>query len=639
MSTQAFAPYDYRKAENAEVGKTYNIRMQESLQNFWQRNDPITPPYGKELYWVRLVVASNWLDTAWEKRIPITVPSAQVSTGVQSNFPVYIDFNQLVDADFWANVNVNGDDIRITDSTGRNLLPQELVFFDQTLEIGEMYFNSSTLSNAVDNIFYLYYQNPAAGPVNPLSPNGQYQVWKDYDAVYHFQDGPNLWSDSTVNQNDLVTDTPGSMLVRNDANLFSQSCQTNGTSSAGATFPDLDIFKNPGFTLIYESYVTLNALESGKVLSLGNNNSLTNKTDYFGYNVQSSANVQYSVNESVYNGLSATPINDGNMHQMVMYATQQFGIDEFYTWLDGVSNGVGDITLPITASNAPPKLANRGQWGGAFWWPANSGIDEVRLARVERTGGWFPTHWNNMNTPNAFTVFSAFETPATAGGSEPITTTPRYDQIKLIGSCTLINPDGFIEYFGEARLVEESRMSTAAFSDTAGARKAPVGGEVWLSTDFGVVAPFRFAPSVSSLVTEATVFSNDVDTSCEGRYLIHVVIRGSASAGDILWRVVAAVGDSDTVYAETEGAAPANPTIFEDFVVQTVPPNSEGKDLTVSGTLDLPERVNSQAIPQIFWVTLERVGTSSLDTFAGNADLISARSFTIRWRGGAHVSI
>ena len=117
-----------------------------------------------------------------------------------------------------------------------------------------------------------------------------------------------------------------------------------------------------------------------------------------------------------------------------------------------------------------------------------------------------------------------------------------------------------MEFFGNARPIEEAKATTGSFSGSVGTQSAQPGDQVWLSADFGVLAPYRFPPSVNTRITDVTVASNDVDISCAGKYRIHYVTRNDNLGGDILLRVAGYRAPGDYVYATTEGSAPITPS-------------------------------------------------------------------------------
>jgi hypothetical protein len=633
MVTQAFPPYQFVTIENNEVSKDYHLRLSDDIESRWVRTDPIIPAVGEDLYWVRLIVANNWYNEAWEYRLPMTIPFSQINTGVQNDLPVYLDLSLITEQIFWSNVNVDGGDIRVANESGIELLAIEIVKFDRAAQTGQVYFNSVELSNTVDNKFWLYYGNAAAQIESPLSSIGQYEVWKIYDAVFHFEDGNETWQDATINAYHANNVNVGGMFA--GPTIFGQSIECIASSNAGADLPDVDTLKAVGDVLSWEAYHTLDINQYGRVASLGGGSA--QKDDYFAIHVHSSGNLQYMVNQSLYSGLSATPISDGTWHQSVLYCNG----GELWTWKDGVSNGTSTYTSPIGTSSGPPRIGNRGVYGGAYWYPANSGIDEFRITRrVHPNLGFYPTMYNTMRNPVNFVLYGANETINTSTGTVPITTTPRFNNIAMIIDNVLVNKDGFIEYFGKSRTRVVSRLNYEGFENTTGSDAAAVGGDIWLTTDFGIKAPFSFAANELRRITTQRHLTSEIDLSCQAIYKIYFIPRGSSAGGDVLWRNLVAVSDDSYVYGSSEGnaASPGAVTTQEGNNVYTINPGDEDKEHYVTGRIEFPmlrdDLVNGRS--NTIWMSLFRQGTSSLDTYDGSIDLVNIEFEFIRWRDGTY---
>lgn len=87
------------------------------------------------------VVGDDWYDGAWRHRIKITVASA-LATGTDiTNFPVYVNLDDLP-ATFFDRVQSDGDDLRITTTDGITEVPYELVSIHTTTDKGELYFKA-----------------------------------------------------------------------------------------------------------------------------------------------------------------------------------------------------------------------------------------------------------------------------------------------------------------------------------------------------------------------------------------------------------------------------------------------------------------------------------------------------------------
>ncbi|MFQ5922269.1 MAG: LamG-like jellyroll fold domain-containing protein, partial [Anaerolineales bacterium] len=162
--------------------------------------------YTFNMYFNSLPTGSNWYNTNWSYRKQITVQSSQVDANV-SNFPVYVDLADL-GADFFSNVNADGGDIRVTNSTGTVEMPREVVAINTGAQTGELHFRADSLSSSANTNFYIYYGNSGASDYAVTATYGRNNVWSNsYAAVWHLEEEAagtsttNLYVDSTGNGN------------------------------------------------------------------------------------------------------------------------------------------------------------------------------------------------------------------------------------------------------------------------------------------------------------------------------------------------------------------------------------------------------------------------------------------------------
>jgi hypothetical protein len=146
----------------------------------------------------------NTYDPAWLGRVALTIPASAVDTTL-SEFPVYVDLADL-GSDFWAGVQTDGDDIRVTRADGATEVAFELVAIDTGAQTGELHFLAPILDSGADNIFHIYYNNAAATAYATNDTFGAENVWTNgYEAVYHFNEDPTGGApqalDSTSNDN------------------------------------------------------------------------------------------------------------------------------------------------------------------------------------------------------------------------------------------------------------------------------------------------------------------------------------------------------------------------------------------------------------------------------------------------------
>lgn len=138
----------------------------------------------------------------WAYRLGLTIASANVDANL-TDFPVYVDLADLPD-NFWQNTTSSCGDIRITTSDGTTEVPREIAACDTVSKTGELYFKASSLSSAVDNVFYIYYGNLAAGNYPDTDTYGAQNVWtNNFAAVWHLEElaGDSTMTDSTANAN------------------------------------------------------------------------------------------------------------------------------------------------------------------------------------------------------------------------------------------------------------------------------------------------------------------------------------------------------------------------------------------------------------------------------------------------------
>lgn len=631
MASQAFPPFRVVNIRVEEVGKSYNSRFAITVERDWQVNDPIQPPLGTDRYWFRIRVASDWFNSAWQFRLPLTVQAANVVT-TERRFPLYLDLSIITDANFWATVLASGDDIRITSEDGVSQLPIEIVSFDKIGQTGQIYFLDDEIQNASDNVYYLYYSNATASPVDPLGQYGRVQVWQDYQAVYHLEDGPTNFIDATINGNAAVS--PAGMTSVGGV-AFGNATQTIDNNSYIEP-PFTTDFTDPGRVLTYECWATFSTGATARAMDLSNNQTQTNRDSHFGFGGNSNGTVFFDFN-AVSTNTTANIAGPG-IHQMAL--TYDANLGTLAGYVDGGQELLQSHNLGVLSSNFPMRIANRGNAGGTFNWPNDSIIDEVRIAKVYRSAGWYATQWNNMSDPGNFYVIGTEEGQAGEQvRTSPVITSPRWEQIRLIPSTTVIREDGFLEFFGKSRPLVELETNIRDFSDTAGDDAVTIGSEIWYTRTFGIKSNYRFNEGVTNRVTVVSSLSANVDSSSDLRIRIHFVPRG-ASSGDILWRVTAATSGSEQSYSTDQSTADVTAdTEVSNLVISTVPIGQNDKDEFTVIDLEFPitgDQQNFQSRNDLIWFTLERLGGSSLDTYNGPIDVLTLRANATAWRFGSH---
>lgn len=623
MTTEGVAPYNIVSADIINTDTAYNVRMQDTLAKDWALSDPMS--LGTQYYWIRLRVGTEWISSEWKNRLPITIPAAQV-TGSHENFPVYLDLSLITDNTFWDNVQASGADIRVGSEDA--FIAQELVWLNTTARTGELYFSATTLDSAVDNEFFIYFNNPSAQPVADDATNGKFNVWLDYIAVYHLQ--TNAYLDSTSN---ALHGTESGTINTNAVGKFGSDISTTNNNNDAVLLPNSSLLQSPQGNYQWECWVTCST--SDKRMACGVSNGSTN--DLFTINCNN-GRAYFDYRGSSRN--SNVQIDDGNYHFLVQ-RQDRITTRRVQAFVDAVLTNDNAGRQSLGSPSVPPAIANTGATTSKRWGGGDQ-IDEVRVTDTIKSDSWLQTQYDNGNDTANFFTFGTVQNEAEAPGN-PIDVVPEWNQIKLWPSCTYFNIDGFQEFYGNARPVVRGVSSTTSFKDTAGSQTAQDGDQVWLSKEFGITAPFRMGPDVVRQITDVSIFGALADLSSNARIRIHFIARNDSSGGgDVLFKIVGATSDANTIFETTEGNAPDSVDTSVTFLrVHTVPSDGNNKDQFVNFELNFPTRDFQEQFTQrtnLLWVTIERQGTSGLDTFAGDVDIVSIASYFTTWRIGEHIT-
>ncbi len=349
------------------------------------------------------IVGSDWLSASWNRRLKITVDNALVTTAV-TDFPVYVNLDDLPDT-FFANVQSDGDDIRVTTSNGLSEVPFELVWIDTVTKKGELHFKGN-LATTTDTDFYIYYGNPTASGYAVTATYGRNNVWTNgYEAVYHLQTSPaSNMTDSTSNGRTLTTN--GSM---------SASQSTSSVLGQGVDFDGVND------RLTNAAWAWQNTANAVTVTAWNNVTTAETKTsNLFGFTVAGSERLA-----------THAPWSDGTLYWDFGTCCGAGGrIQTSYTayrnkwthvglvsrgatttgfmgiYLDGTSiassTNSDDPNVTLTGFSLGSSLTTGGDHH-------DGRIDEFRIASVERSAGWIRTEHNNQSNPTGFYAVSAEE--------------------------------------------------------------------------------------------------------------------------------------------------------------------------------------------------------------------------------------
>ena len=631
MMTLGVSPFYITQINLVPPDTKTNARFSSELNAVWETSDPILPLVGEDLYWMRIRVESNWADSNWAYRIKITIP-ATVINGTVTNFQTYMNLVNLTLPSFWTNVKADGGDIRMTTSDGVTQVPLELVTFNAVAKTGSLYYTAPSLTNAASDTFFIYYGNPAATFPDPISLYGSTRVWKDYDAVFHMGGSGQTYHDSTING----FNGSGVRTTRTTTGKFQDQAAGDNTNGTGIFLPVNNTLDEPGRLLTYDAWfrcaATLGIVNT--VAALPNTN--TTKGNFFGISIDTAGILQYELNttatSSTVNVVSATVYSLATISLNTATATT----GNYRGYLNGIQRVNANQTVAITNSTLPVAIGNRGT-AASFY--LNGLVDEVRIARAFRQLNWHVTLYNNMNTNNTWQTFGAQEQQADAPGSSPIDVPPRWSQSKLWPSSAILNPDGYPEYFGNARQVRRAFPSIVDFNSGTGTDYAAVGGQVWLSQEFGVLARYTFTAAGTKRITAMYRFGNDGDLSCPIRIRLKFLPK-TANNGDVLLKVIMAVGNNETQYYTTSAASPVGAEVFtEQLGILTITTDQLNKEVQINFLLPFPAKarlLSSAEQTETLWISIIRYGDSVLDTYTGAIDLVTMDTFVTAWRDGAH---
>ena len=296
--------------------------------------------------------------------------------------------------EFFSYVQSTGADIRITAGDGVTEVPYELVSIDTTAQTGELYFKAPSLPVGTNSVFYIYFDNEGALGYAPSDTFGSQNVWTNGFG--------GVW-----HMNDASVTT----ITDSTANGFTG---TKGASTQPTEIVDGRIGKAQNFD--GNDYIDL-----GDVLDPGAN-SMTVET-WHRPTVVGTANTGILYNkENLYEAAAG-----GGVHR---YAWQPY-----WVWSGGNSYTTSvnnwyysavtydKVTQRMYKNGS--EVYNRAQTGNIG---SNSSrllfgargdtnpnsfftgdIDEIRISMVARSADWIGANYANQNTPTTFYATSSVE--------------------------------------------------------------------------------------------------------------------------------------------------------------------------------------------------------------------------------------
>jgi hypothetical protein len=338
-----------------------------------------------------------WYDSNWDYRMAIDIDDNEVSSEL-TNFPVYLDLS-LLPSDFHTNISAtSAQDIRITTSDGVTEVPREVVFYDASIDDGEVWFKGLTLSSTTKTRFYIYYGNAGATEPAANATYGKYNVWgSEYRMVNHFQNSVN---DSTSYQLNLTRQGSTSFATSSGyINGGEQQTSTGGASSRQTyRANNANIQVGTGaFTVQYWVKVLSNA--SGGLVRFGGPNKDGDGTDFY-HSVGLTGVLTWNRPVSTA-GLTATSIV--NLNQWYHILTTRDASGNAYIYVDGA--------LGRSASGTNQDYNNAAQFiiGGVNAWYNNAVVDEFRWIHGYKSAAEVSAEYSNQSDTSTFYTIGSQE--------------------------------------------------------------------------------------------------------------------------------------------------------------------------------------------------------------------------------------
>jgi len=370
---------------------------------------------------VQLPALADWYNSGWAHRVKVSSVHTQVDADL-TDYPVYVDLSDLPDV-FFDNTNAGCVDIRVTSSDGTTEIPREIVKCDRTANGGELHFKASSIANASNSDFYLYYGNGDAGDYATSATYGRNNTWTSYDIVFHFQGDPSATAPQLVDVAGTVAGgvTNGSMTSGDEvAGKIGNAWDFDGSNDQ-VTLGNGDAFQldSSSNTWSISLWSLRNTIVDGALLFQGR----TSVAPYPGFHSF------YGTGSPLQIGLT----NIVGTQQLIDTAASPSSTATWYhydwtfngpsTKINWYYNGVIDasvnnVTTTKTWSIAAAtkvSLACYKQHQNQF---INGQFDEMRVSSDIKTATWISTTHNNQSSPSTFySVGSEESAPAPAAGS------------------------------------------------------------------------------------------------------------------------------------------------------------------------------------------------------------------------------
>lgn len=364
---------------------------------------------------------AQWYNQSWGYRQKITIDAGEVEADA-TDFPVYVRLGDL-NASFHTNVNqTDARDIRVTKEDGLTELPREVISYDSTNDVGELYFKyTGTLSASEDTKVYIYYGNAGASDYADNATYGAENVWNSgYEAVYHLSETSGSAEDSTANAHDgTYNGTVPARNVGHQAGTYSQ--YFDGDHDRIAVPQDVG-FEGTAVTMAawFKRDGVQGAFNYPKIVSYGPPDPSPYGSYVLGINGDDiSINLHLASDSTNYDITPDFDSSDatwyycvgthsGTAQELRVNASQIASASNTFTLGNFLGDGLGIGSTYAYEGNSPDFND----------YSIKGYISEVRISNVARAATWTDTEYNNMSAPTTFYTAGAVE----AAGGEPYVT-------------------------------------------------------------------------------------------------------------------------------------------------------------------------------------------------------------------------
>lgn len=242
--------------------------------------------------------------------------------------------------------------------------------------------------------------------------------------------------------------------------------------------------------------------------------------------------------------------------------------------------------------------------------------------------GWVST---SVNGVNAFWIRARITTI--------LTTLPTIDHIKLHTNRTEINKDGFIEYFGKARVFVRIPFDINLVQP---ANDSPANQDLFISDNLNVG---RIENSFVNGATDRTGFTTDLPSDLDTSFPLELRWRwiNQDANGNIKWNVrwgwttdfADDTGAVSTVNVST-AAAPITGPNEQSVIILSSASGTAFKQHTAIAEINISNMVSDRVggYGDMLWVAIERDGSHVDDTNTGDAYILQISPYYCKWREG-----